>query len=73
LLILAVSTLSEPPRVGDLLLMTNLLWLVVAPYLFCTSVLTAPLRGALRWLTLARFAHVTAWVSSSLLALSCWL
>jgi hypothetical protein len=73
LLLVALALGTDVPSAGSLLLMTNLLWFIVAPYLFVTSALTAPIRGALRSLTLARTAHVGAWMSSSLLALSCWL
>jgi hypothetical protein len=73
LLLVAFAVGTDAPSAGSLLLMTNLLWFVVAPYLFVTSAVTAPLRGALRSLTLARTAHLGAWLSSSLLALSCWL
>jgi hypothetical protein len=73
LLIADVATRSEPPAAGDLLLMTNLLWLVVAPYLLLTSALTSPLKGTLRSLALARSVHLAAWLSSSFVTLSCWL
>ena len=74
LLLVAFAVRTEALSAGSLVLMTNLLWFIVAPYLFVTSALTSPpLRGALRSLTLARTAHLGAWLSSSLLALSCWL
>jgi hypothetical protein len=73
LLLVAFAVRTDVPSAGSLLLMTNLLWFIVAPYLFVTSALTAPIRGGRRSLTLARTAHVGAWMSSSLLALSCWL
>lgn len=72
-LLVALAVRTDAPGAGNILLAINLLWFVVAPYLFVTSALTSPLRGARRSLTLARTAHLGAWLSSSLLALSCWL
>jgi hypothetical protein len=73
LLVAGLAVRSDPPRAGDLLLTTNLLWLVVAPYLFFTSGVTSPPKRGLRSLSLARTAHVAAWLSSSFLTLTRWL
>jgi hypothetical protein len=72
LLLASVAARSDAPGAGELLVELNLLWLVVAPYLFATSVLTSPLRGAWRSLTLARVGHLGAWLASSFVTLSCW-
>jgi len=72
LLIAGVGVRSDLPGAGQLMLTVNLLWLAVAPYLFVTSALTSPPRNGLPALTLARFAHVGAWLSSSFVALSRW-
>jgi hypothetical protein len=72
LLIAGVGVRSDLPGAGQLMLAVNLLWLAVAPYLFVTSALMSPLGSGLPALTLARFAHVGAWLSSSFVALSRW-
>ena len=72
LLAIDIATRSTPPGPGDLLLMINLLWCLLGPYLFVTSALTSSPRGALRSLTAARMTHVVAWMASSFVTISCW-